>query len=160
MSSDIRKRKIFILCFFTWLLVASWMVMIFILSNQPASESAKLSSAFLQKIIELLNIIISTHTIRKAAHAFEYFMLGIFVFIASRFTWNKPKPYFTFLFSVLYSATDEIHQHFIPGRACRFSDICIDSAGAAAGIILCLLTVYVFNVLKRRKKRCVEKLTK
>ena len=40
------------------------------------------------------------------------------------------------LFCVLYAVTDEVHQHFVPGRGCQVQDVLIDSAGAAAGILL------------------------
>ena len=36
----------------------------------------------------------------------------------------------------LYAVTDEIHQLFVPGRACAPLDMLIDSAGVAAGVII------------------------
>ena len=36
----------------------------------------------------------------------------------------------------IYSVTDEIHQMFVPGRACAPLDMLIDSAGVAAGVII------------------------
>ena len=36
----------------------------------------------------------------------------------------------------IYSITDEIHQMFVPGRACAPLDMLIDSAGVAAGVII------------------------
>ena len=150
-----KKRTAGIL--FSWILVAACMVLIFMLSHQVELESAALSRGFLKKLIELFNLNIPHNTLRKIAHTFEYFLLAVLIFNASRLSWHKSRPYFTFLLSVFYSVTDEIHQRFIPGRGCRFSDVCIDAAGAAAGIFLCLLAVTIFNRFKRREKRCGEK---
>lgn len=38
--------------------------------------------------------------------------------------------------SVLYSATDEFHQSFIPGRHPAVTDVMIDSVGAAVALLL------------------------
>jgi VanZ family protein len=32
-----------------------------------------------------------------------------------------------------YSISDEIHQHFIPGRAMRIFDVCVDLSGIVTG---------------------------
>ena len=49
---------------------------------------------------------------------------------------NKRKWLIAFLFCVAYSISDEIHQHFIPGRACRVTDILIDTTGIAVGQLI------------------------
>jgi VanZ family protein len=51
-------------------------------------------------------------------------------------------------FCTLYAVSDEIHQYFVPGRACRFGDICIDTAGSILAIVL--LTSIV-TIKKKRK---------
>lgn len=38
-----------------------------------------------------------------------------------------------------YAATDEFHQLFVPGRAGRLTDVCIDSLGGIGGIIFYLI---------------------
>ena len=40
------------------------------------------------------------------------------------------------ILATLYSATDEYHQSFVPGRHPAFTDVMIDSVGAAAALIL------------------------
>ena len=37
----------------------------------------------------------------------------------------------TVLICFLYAVSDEIHQSFVPGRACRLLDILIDTSGSA-----------------------------
>ena len=51
-----------------------------------------------------------------------------------------------FLVSALYAVSDEIHQHFVPGRSPMLRDVAIDCAGALAGILFCL----VIGLLKRQ----------
>jgi VanZ family protein len=50
---------------------------------------------------------------------------------------HKTPPYgLAFLIAVLYSATDELHQSFVPGRTPTLMDIGIDALGAVLGIAL------------------------
>ena len=51
-------------------------------------------------------------------------------------------------FSVLYAASDEVHQLFVDGRAGSAVDVLIDSGGALFGI---LLAVLAFLIFKKRK---------
>ncbi len=49
-----------------------------------------------------------------------------------------------------YAATDEFHQLFVPGRAGRLSDVCIDSLGGVLGIIFYfLLHTYLLPLWQR-----------
>ena len=45
------------------------------------------------------------------------------------------------LIATFYAATDEFHQLFVDGRACMFTDVMIDSAGAAFAAVIILLIV-------------------
>lgn len=38
--------------------------------------------------------------------------------------------------ATFYAATDELHQMFVPGRACLATDVCIDAAGALFGLLV------------------------
>jgi|SRR5688572_6822734 len=50
---------------------------------------------------------------------------------------HKIRPYgLAFLIAVLYSATDEWHQSFVPGRHPTLTDIGIDALGAILGLSL------------------------
>ena len=68
-------------------------------------------------------------------------------------TYNKLKFEKKFLISILiciiYATSDEIHQMFVPGRACMFTDILIDAAGALTGVLILAL----FLKLKRSGTR-------
>lgn len=60
------------------------------------------------------------------------------------------------LFCALYACSDELHQYFVPGRSCRFFDVCVDSAGAFCGA---LLFWGIFH-LRERKRREISKKSK
>ena len=156
MNLAVRDKKRLALCVTAWLLVLFCMIAIFAMSAQVRSESAALSRGYLEIINEFLGTNISQKTMRKAAHAFEYLLLAVLVFNAALLTWQKSRPYFAWIFTVLYAGTDEIHQRFVPGRGCRFTDLLIDAAGAAAGILICLAVLNMMKRLKRRRSTCSE----
>lgn len=143
-----RRKLIAIISFFPALVL---MCVIFILSNQPAVQSSELSGSIIAKILELIGINVSQLLIRKAAHACEFCLLA-FLF-SNSFTLSGIKKWhiFSFVSTVLYACTDEIHQIFIPGRACRVSDILIDTAGALIGISVYYLIIKIIQTVRRKK---------
>lgn len=152
MTPKIHDKKRLALCLFAWLSVAICMAAIFNLSAQVRSDSAELSRGYLQMINEFLGTNISHNAVRKAAHTFEYLLLSVLIFTAATLTWQKPRHYFAFFLTIFYSVTDEIHQLFVPGRGCRFTDVLIDAGGAAVGILLCLGVLTVVRRMKRTKR--------
>jgi VanZ family protein len=68
--------------------------------------------------------------LRKLAHGAEYALLGALLLRAL----GGELP--AFLAGVGYAITDELHQHFVPGRAARPLDVLIDTVGVAVGIVL------------------------
>lgn len=76
--------------------------------------------------------------IKKTAHVIEYAIL--YFFLLRAFTNTSPHtiwpPKFTYrqwlsalLFGILYAATDELHQSFVPGRTPKITDIGFDTVG-------------------------------
>lgn len=55
-------------------------------------------------------------------------------------------------FCILYAASDELHQLFVPGRAGLITDVCIDSAGALLGILLFLAALHLTSRRAKRKQ--------
>lgn len=153
-------KKRFFQCL-AWLLVILWMGLIFSFSGQTAEVSGKISSSTTAKIIaqiypgfdslspdEQAKIIDTTeHFVRKIAHLTEYFILSALLVFALLFNDFLPinRAILAVLISLVYAATDEIHQLFVSGRACRLSDILIDTSGAAIFAALYLLVVKLFN---------------
>lgn len=137
----------------TWLLIFLWamtvlvMYIIFSFSAQSAEGSKELSQGLLDKILEIIPFEISHVFLRKAAHFSEYALLGAVSFCALSFTLKKKAFFWGWLLSTFYAVTDEIHQLFIPGRACRVFDIFVDSSGAAAGIAFAALVFFILNLI-------------
>jgi VanZ family protein len=71
--------------------------------------------------------------IRKAGHFTEYFILGLLLFRAFRgrfsrsFSWRC--SFLAVVVVVLWAASEEFHQYFIPTRSSSAVDVGIDAAG-------------------------------
>ncbi|RKD23138.1 hypothetical protein BEP19_13045 [Ammoniphilus oxalaticus] len=151
----------------SWTVVFLWMALIFFLSRQPGTESGELSRGITAFIIDIARKVapqfdLETSNfhffIRKNAHFFAYFILGVFVMNAMRtsrivgfrrFAW-------TIVICVLYAISDETHQLFIPGRSGEVRDVLIDTAGAATGIGFYLLISWFFSKRSRYSKKVHE----
>lgn len=142
-----------------WGLVLIWMVLIFLLSAQPANQSDEMSKRVAEVVRERveqvnpntnLNLGRLNYLVRKNAHFFAYFILGILVIHAV--SHGRPlgagKIGLTLLICVLYAISDEFHQLFVPGRAGQVKDVLIDSAGSLTGVGL-----YYFLGFLMGKKR-------
>src|SRR5699024_10372562 len=78
------------------------------------------------------------HYIRKGAHFFTYFILGVLVMSSSFFSRNHviSSRLYSLVICVIYGTTDEIHQLFIPGIRGEVIDAVIDSVDATVGILI------------------------
>lgn len=135
------------------LILVFWMGLIFFFSSQPDVRSAETSSlaariiyricAFLLKDAVALSesefMLRYVQPIRKLAHFSEFMILSILVYINVSEYRKKDICIVSFLISVLYAISDEIHQLFVVNRCCSFYDVLIDSAGCFLGILLCHL---------------------
>lgn len=137
-----------------WLFAALTLLMmlvIFWFSAQQGETSQQLSDGFLASLVgQLLDAFLPRLSekgmqfdIRKYAHMSEFFVLAVCAFLyASEYRrWPRDlrASLLAFGFSLLYACTDEVHQIFVPGRACRFTDVLVDGAGIALGVLLCRL---------------------
>lgn len=67
----------------------------------------------------------------KGAHLFWYFILCL------SFYYANGNIFYSIVLTVLYGATDEIHQSFTPGRSPKITDFMIDfSAAMFAGVFI------------------------
>jgi VanZ family protein len=66
----------------------------------------------------------------KGAHLTEYAVLGFLLLWATR------REGASLLLGIAYAASDEAHQHFVPGRHGSAFDVVIDTVGLAVGIYL------------------------
>lgn len=150
------------------LLLALYML-IFGFSSQDAEQSGSLSMRFSESCVEFLNAISGgrwsesvmsdlaeyfEHPVRKMAHFGEYMCVGILTYLVWCPWINKRKVLYILVMILVFisAALDEIHQYFVPGRWCSFADVCLDTAGGAFGLLLCLFAARMW-----RRKRISEK---
>lgn len=130
-----------------------WMCVIFAFSAQKQEESSAVSEAFSYRMVssagtffrwnldeEEMHRIASAieNTVRKAAHMTEFAILAVFYYLWLG-KWQSQmvkRGLSAWALAALYAASDETHQLFVPGRAGRFRDVMIDSAGAFLGIFI------------------------
>jgi VanZ family protein len=68
--------------------------------------------------------------LRKIAHAAEFAVLGGLLLRALR------DERAALAAGIAYAVSDELHQHFVPGRVGSPLDVLIDSVGVAVGVLL------------------------
>ena len=143
----------------TGILVILWMVVIFHFSNQPGATSGELSSGVCDGLIAKVNQAFSLDwsnqmqqkiaqmiefPVRKIAHMSEYALLALLLFThlraGKRSRGTRKNCVLAFGFTVVYAATDEFHQFFIPGRSAQVRDVLIDALGAMLCLLFCYLT--------------------
>jgi VanZ family protein len=145
----------------SWTAVIVCMSLIFLFSAQPAAESNSLSEGLVKAIVHTIHIIYPIDLevsatqvnldrlngiVRECAHGVAYLILAMLVFNAFIKSGIISSKTFllTIIFCAFYAATDEIHQFFVPGRACELFDFAVDSTGALTGSLL-------FYILNQRK---------
>lgn len=129
-----------------WVPVALWMLLIFLLSAQPATVSGQSSERVLKVVLKLTRVDevdpvrlgMWNDIARDIAHVLAYLVLGVL----TRWAMKPGSPgknvpaAVSLLVCVLYSVTDEVHQYFVPGRSMQAKDLLLDGAGALMGIVL------------------------
>lgn len=154
---------------FTTLTVAV-MVMIFLFSSKTDTDSRKESNFF---SLRLIRMIVRDYdelpedeqalvfdkldmVIRKIAHFSEFCALAFLLRLTLEF-WSglraearnaRKLSLQALLGGFIYACSDEFHQIFVPGRGSSFTDVLIDTAGAALGILFALLIIRVINSRK------------
>ena len=132
------------------------MLFIFVHSALPGHVSGAESNFFVRFSSGLTGVEEESLSfiVRKAAHFTEFMILGICLglnvtdalrikgkSISLPVAWLIP-----WLMGTAYAVTDEIHQFFVPDRACAVTDMLIDSAGVAFGAMILIL------IYKARRK--------
>ena len=124
-----------------FILIVVWMGLIFSFSSDNATASTNKSDGVIIKIVQVFkndNLTIKEKEywtnklvvpIRKGAHFFVYFILGLLVI------------------SFLYACSDEVHQLFVPGRSGQVSDVLLDTF---AGIISIISYGIIYNKIGKR----------
>ena len=133
-----------------------WMLVIFIFSSQPGQESSQVSGFFKELFDKTVSVFFKgslpgifadnqplvEHLVRKLGHITEYMILGILTFsFLKRLTPGKA-VLLALAICILYASSDEFHQIFVNGRGPSYTDVLLDSAAAAVGIIITGLRSY------------------
>ena len=134
-----------------WILVIFWIGLIFFFSSFNGEDSTRQSRGLLHstldKIIEVVKpsmdetekeLLIEKldPIVRKLAHASEFFILAIFVYLLLK-EYNVNKIYLiTFIICFLYACSDEFHQIFVIERTGKVLDVLIDSFGSIISILI------------------------
>lgn len=94
-----------------WLPVFLWAAVIFIFSSIP--------------LIKVSQFFIWDFVAKKIAHVIQYAVLFALIFRATKNKWIT-----SLALTLLYAASDEIHQQFVPGRQASIYDLGFDLSGA------------------------------
>ena len=109
-------------------------------SSQNTSSLIRTILCFLVPEISSPEVNLIHALLRKAAHVIEYFILGVLLFRAFRggsnesFNWRWSLLSITVV--VLWAASDEFHQLFVPTRTASAMDVGIDTAGGIFGQVV------------------------
>lgn len=147
------NKKINPTAVFFWAAALLCMGFIFYMSAQPADESDRMSSAVIEWLESVFGAQFTSFLVRKLAHFLEFAFLSFLLNFAFYFTRKKRPAYlWATLAASLYAATDEIHQLFVPGRACQLRDWAIDSAGAVFGAVCVFAVLFIARRIQKRKQ--------
>lgn len=153
------KRKIFII------FSVVTMVVIFCFSMENSSESSHRSRGITEFIVKFFadnyddmslsekkHLLRQTeHIIRKLAHYSVYTVLGILLSLSvGSGKFLSRETLITLVFGFVYACSDEFHQYFVKGRACRFTDVMIDTGGVLTGILISILVFRLYSHFKHK----------
>ena len=157
-----------LLSFTLVILTVCWMTVIFSFSCENGSESAESSGGFIRYLLNTFSPEFSElseaaqkaaiesydHFIRKAAHFTIYATLGALIFSSVKSIGADCKNSYilALVIGTAYAVSDEIHQYFVPGRACMIRDMLLDSCGVAFGAAAILLLVKLISKLRNKNK--------
>ena len=122
---------------FYWAPAIIWMGVIFYLSSRVRVSLTK----------QFITDFIIFKTLHMVEYAILYFLLfrGFYSFKKEKLSWNK-RMISALIISIIYAATDEMHQLSTPTRQGTVRDIIIDAAGAT------LMYIYIRAKLSLVKK--------
>ena len=142
------------------ILLLLWMTVIFMFSSSGSVKSNNTSGKVISSAISVKDKVTNNETkpetkkkivkklnysVRKSAHVFEYFVLGVLALNVFDAFNVKRKVLFAIMLCILYASSDEFHQ-FFTGRTASVTDVLLDSAASIVGI-------YLLNLIFSRRKK-------
>lgn len=161
-------KKIILIRIVSFVLLLAVMIAIFLFSAETSAESSETSGKVIVTIAKILKpnfeelqpaekeqFVGSLQSVtRTLAHFLIFAALGFFA-ANSLLTFklnNKKRFLIAIAFSVVYALSDELHQHFVPGRAFQFSDLAVDTLGSCFGILIWLTLFYIAKKIYKKIK--------
>ena len=144
-----------------WLPILLWASLIFSASGDK--KSVQHSSRIIEPLVRWLfpdatneTVHTTVFVVRKCAHMTEFAIFTLLIWRAANATiwkqesgWNRRAVIFAAASAVLFAASDEFHQTFVPGRQGAVMDVVIDSVGSAGG----LFCLWLAGQIKKRRTR-------
>ncbi len=114
------------------------MLFIFLQSAMPAAVSELESGFIVSRLAEWLQMDVNlvSFVVRKSAHFTEFLVLGVSLFLTVRDLLKRTSFWIPWAIGAMYAVSDELHQHFVPGRSCEVRDMIIDICGVLAGVAI------------------------
>ncbi len=127
---------------------------IFYFSAQTGTDSREQSGTLLEFFNRIFgDNVFTDFIIRKGAHTLEFAGLCFLLSFAWYFTKGKAKPVLSLGLTSIYAVTDEIHQLFVDGRACKIIDWVIDTCGAIIGLAAFgIILAAALKIINKKKK--------
>lgn len=104
-----------------WLPAILWMAVIFYLSSRSQLPRPRSDEA--------------NFVLRKSAHFASYALLAL-LYLRGLGGMDTKRRWIALLLAAAYAVSDEYHQSWIPQREPKATDVLIDTAGAAVGLIV------------------------
>lgn len=149
-----------------WLAVLATAGMIFWFSAQNGAASGQLSGGITEKVVEVVEPDYDSlpepeqqtlfdavqFVVRKSAHFSEYALLGFLLRLLCASYALRRGGLVAWLSGTGYAATDELHQWFVAARSAMWQDVCLDSSGVLAGVLLAtgILALIAYRRNRRR----------
>lgn len=149
-----------------WIAVGIVAGMIFWFSAQDGATSGQLSGGITEKVVEVVEPDYDSlpepeqqtlfdavqFAVRKSAHFGEYALLGFLLRLLCASYALRRGGLVAWLCGTGYAATDELHQWFVAARSAMWQDVCLDSSGVLAGVLLAT-GILALIAYKRNRRR-------
>jgi VanZ family protein len=124
-----------------WVPVIIWTGTIILLSSNSDPYSLLPERLFQWMYLTHIYGVRLTKIFGPIGHIFQYAILSFLLTRALVWKTNLESKHLILAFSIslMFAIIDEIHQYFVPIRACQLSDVILDALGSVLG-----LAVYVF----------------
>ena len=153
MDKRVKKAPLFLVML---ILTGLWTMLIFGFSSTDGERSSSQSQSITQSVVRVVDPdytmpekpkphskdVVYDTIVRKIAHLSVYAVLGVLMFLTVKTLTAAGKYIFTsklsVLFCIIIAIIDEYNQTLTTGRAGRWYDVLIDSAGIIVGTLLCI----------------------